>query len=42
MNELKGIKTTNKKKKSSEDQLPKVESKRWILLPLTLLFGVPF
>ena len=26
----------------TKSQLPKVESKKWILLPLTLLFGLPF
>ena len=39
MNNLKGVKT---EKKKSKNELPKVErNKKWILLPLILLFGVP-
>ena len=41
MNNFEGNKD---RKKSQKNELPKVEreSKKWILLPLTLLFGVPF
>ena len=40
MNELKGIKT--EKKKSEQEQLPKVERKLWKYIPFTLLFYFPF